>query len=476
MTVRLFIDLPEPARVRAAYALDVLFEGIGVAVQHVTQDADVVYSTQKPQGDALWLQASHGTDWDDLTIEVVQFEGMPLIVPKGDTARDVVRSAYAYLTGIPERSAPRDWAGRPVSDSNFRDFGLHRTPVVSRYASWLEDQLPPRLLADRVARWPKGKRCAVVLSHDVDGPFSKTPPAVAWQGIRGMAGQRAWGKLPRMLAGFAKISLRHRGDPRRDPNLRFRDWVDFAGSLGGRQTFYVAVRPFWERGAHPRDVGYDFRHPAILDSLREARDRGAEIGVHASINAKLSQARMTEERERLAVALGGYQVRGLRHHFWATDAELPERTSWLHAAAGFDYDSSFGLNDAPGFRRGMAWPFEPFDHERGERIPLLQIPPTMMDGGVFYRDVTPEEGTAQMRSHFADVFAHGGAAVLDWHMEQMNPARLRGAGPLLIAVLRDLAADSEVWWPSAAELCDWWRERRRALAKLHELEGETGRS
>lgn len=475
MTVRLLIDVPEPARVRAAYALDVLFEGIGVPVLHVTENADVVYSARKPQTGALWLHASAAADWDALAVEVVQFEGMPLIVPKGDESRDLVRSAYAYLTGIAERSAPRDWAGRPVSDSNFRDFGLHRAPVVAQYATWLEKQLPPRLLGDRIARWPNGKRCAVVLSHDVDGPFSRTPPAVAWQSIDGMARRGAWRKLPRMLAGFAKVAVRHRGDPRRDPNLKFHEWVDCAEALGGRQTFYVAVRPFWERGAHARDVGYDFRHPAILDSLREVAARGAEIGVHASINAKLSQEWMTEERERLRDALGGYRVRGLRHHFWATDAELPERTSWLHARAGFDYDSSFGLNDAPGFRRGMAWPFDPFDPERGERIPLLQIPPTMMDGGVFYRDVTPEQGTAEMRAHFADVFAYGGAAVLDWHMEQMNPVRLRGAGPLLLAVLRELANDGEVWWPSAAELCDWWGERRRTLERLQKSRGEEGR-
>ncbi len=460
MTLRLLIDAPEPIRARAAYALDVLFEGLGVAVQHVTDNADVVYSARQPQTAALWLQASSDTDWDSLDIDIVQFEGMPLIVRKGHQACDVVRSAYAYLTGVPERSAPRDWAGRPVSDSNFRDFGLHAAPVVARYAAWLERQLPP---GERIERWPHGKRYAVVLSHDVDGPFSGTLPSYAWNRVRAIASRGEWLDVPRALAWLAKVALRYRIDPRRDPNLKFGEWIDFAESLGGRSTFYVAVRSSSEPGAHPRDVGYDFRHPALLDSLRNAADRGAELGVHASINAKLSQRAMSEERERLSEALGGYVVRGLRHHFWATDPELPERTSWLHAGAGYDYDSSFSLNDRPGFRRGMAWPFDPFDRERGERVPLLQLPPTMMDGAIFYRDVAPEQGQAEMREHFAGVFAHGGAAVLDWHMEQLNPARLRGAGPLLLEVLRGLAADSSIWWPSAAELAEWWKQRRTRL-------------
>ena len=465
MTVKIFIDAADAVRERAGYAIDVLFEGVGLPVARAASaaDADVVYSAEKPAGNALWLRATRSREWDGDDVEVVEQDGMPCIAARGEGCADLVRSAYSYLTGAPERLSPRDWAGRPIGTPEFRAFGLHRTPVVARYVEWLERGLPPDLLRGRVARWPNGKKYAVVLSHDVDGPFSSVLPSYAWGWTRRLAADGAWGGVPRAALSFVKAAVTYRGNPRRDPNLRFADWIDVARSLGGRQTFYVAVRSAAEKGTHPLDVSYDFRHPALLGELRGAIERGAEIGIHASIHAKLSQDAMTEERERLRDALGGYDVRGLRHHYWATDPESSERTSWLHAAAGFDYDSSMGLNDSPGFRRGMVWPFHPFDRERARRLPVLQVPPTMMDGGVFYRDVTAEEGEGEMRAHFAEVFARGGAAVLDWHMEQMNPTRLRGAGPLLVKVLRDLAEDSAVWWPSAAQVADWWRERRRAI-------------
>lgn len=463
MTLRLFVDVAEPVRVRAVWALSVLFEGIGVPVRDAVSasEAEVVYASEKPAGDVVWLQATRDRDWDGGAIALARLDTVPVIVAKDDPTPDIVRSAYAYLTGVPERLASRDWAGRPISDSNYREFGLHRIPVIAHYAECLERRLPP---GERIPRWPHGKRRAVVLSHDVDAPFSGILPSYAWNRVRDFARRGEWRHVPRALGSFGKAALRYRTDPRRDPNLRFDAWVDFADSIGAQQTFYVAVRSAADRHAHARDVSYDFRHPALLGSLHRAAERGAEIGLHASIHAKRAPERMAEEREWLRDALGGYDIRGLRHHFWAVDPELPERTSWLHASAGFTYDSSFGLNDAPGFRRGMAWPFDPFDRERGERVPLLQVPPTLMDGNIFYRDVTPEEGQAEIRAHFGDVFSSGGAVVLDWHMEQMNPGRLRNAGPLLAEVLRELAIDNDIWWPSAAQLAAWWLERRQRLA------------
>ena len=114
----------------------------------------------------------------------------------------------------------------------------------------------------------------------------------------------------------------------------------------------------------------------------------------------------------------------------------------------------------------MIWPYFPFDHERGERVPLLQIPPTLMDGGIFYHEVTPQEGLRQIRDHFREVFYVGGAVVLDWHLEQLNPARLRGAGPVLARMLGELAHDGDIFWASPLQLAKWWQERRRQITEL----------
>ncbi len=210
------------------------------------------------------------------------------------------------------------------------------------------------------------------------------------------------------------------------------------------------------------DVNYDFRDPAMVGAMRKAIENGWEIGLHASVNARQDPIRF----RRRATSRGSARwvsAEGPEHHYWATDAETPERTLWAHASAGFEYDSSLGLNDSPGFRRGLMWPFHPFDRERAQIVPILEVPPTLMDGGVFYRDVTADEGAEAISAHLRRVFTAGGAAVLDWHLEQCNPARLRGAGPVLSSVLLELAGDGDIFWASPAELADWWQTRRKRL-------------
>jgi hypothetical protein len=59
--------------------------------------------------------------------------------------------------------------------------------------------------------------------------------------------------------------------------------------------------------------------------------------------------------------------------------------------------------------------------------------------------------------------------VLDWHLEQSNPERLDGIGPLLQDILRDVAARSDVAWLKAADVADWWKQRRRMLSPETEV-------
>jgi hypothetical protein len=236
------------------------------------------------------------------------------------------------------------------------------------------------------------------------------------------------------------------------------------GAIPSVSCFYIAVTTSADLHASSVDVCYDFRHLAMVAALCQALEAGWEVGLHASVNAKQDPGRFVVEKQLLESQLCGYRVRGLRHHYWAMDSNTPERTLWAHAAAGFDYDSSLGLNDSPAFRRGMAWPFQPFDRDRAERVPILEIPPTLMDGGIFSHKITPDKGYWQMKQHIKRVFSLGGCVVFNWHLEQLNPNRLRGAGPILARVLQELSEDSNIFWTSPAQLSDWWRSRQRQLA------------
>jgi hypothetical protein len=478
--IRYALEVDPTSDACAEYAVRLLLEGIGVAGQRcaLPADADLVYAVEPPADlpdHALWIRACGASDWDGGAAAIVWSGDLPVVAGNGrervsavvdHVGEDIVYSTYAIASGALERRAPKDKWGVPRADEGLlaREGALAR-PAVAVYCRHLVTALERRRRSplETVPRWPAGKRYAVVLSHDVDVPFARAPWAFYGRRLRRNIADRNPRAALRGVLQAAKAAAVTRGqmrDAASDANFCFDAWFDLEASLSAASCFYVAVTSSADRAASAYDVNYDFRHPELVSALRRAVDAGWEVGLHASINAYRSPDRLKDERGMLESVLGAYRVQGVRHHYWALDPRHPERTLRLHDGAGLSYDSSFGLNDAPGFRRGMAWPFEPFDSERREAVSMLEVPPTLMDGGIFYRPVTPDEGRRLIEEHIGIVRELGGAAVLDWHLEQLNPARLRGAGTALVAVLAALAADSTVYWATPGQVAQWWRARR----------------
>lgn len=470
----------------ARYALELLLEGGGLACMLVEDEgaADIVYSPTPPAAGPLWIRADHVDNWDDPAPQLAWLDTLPILYQtlrpeeSGLGARlieaDIVYSAYSLVTGALERSLPKDAWGVPIfASSRPHESGLLKLPIIAMYAEFLLERLRRRAgssssstAIDPVPRWPGGKKHAVILSHDVDDPFSTPRPGYFLRRARTSAARRDWGRVYSDMRQWAAMTMVRRYKPpaaERDPNFCFGQWLEIGRELGVTACFYVAVVSSAESCGAPNDVAYDFRHPAITGALRRAAQAGWEIGLHASINAKFSSGRLAGEKQLLESRLDGYTVEGLRHHYWSMDAETPDSTLWSHHAAGFKYDSSLGINDVPGFRRGMIWPFQPFDRSRKSILPILEIPPTLMDGGIFYRPIAFEEGCRKIKEHVALAFKYDGAVVFDWHMEQLNAARLHGAGPALVSVLRELAQDSDVYWASPAEAASWWNLRRQQI-------------
>jgi len=74
-----------------------------------------------------------------------------------------------------------------------------------------------------------------------------------------------------------------------------------------------------------------------------------------------------------------------------------------------------------------------------------------------------KEKKKEILDHIKRTFESGGAVVMNWHLEQLNPSRLRRAGPTLVDALLELVNDSEIYWASPKELSQWWSARREKL-------------
>jgi hypothetical protein len=413
--VRLERDSPA-----ARWALDVLLRLAGVRWRHAEPGEEAMLT----YGAAGEIPTGPAEGWDEPSPLVARSEELPIVhLPGGPKTRrsghglgfDAIYAAYALLTAPWERVDPANEVGTPIAAEGWlARNGLLDEPLVHRYAEELRGLLhvAPRAPASGI----------LVLTHDVDEQF------------RGRFGVReAKTRLGRDLRARRPSSLRRMaglvrrlGARGRDPNDRWDEWRALVDGWGGRATFFVASYNLFDAAAERYDVAYDVRDPVVAETFRDLAGRGAEIGVHLSLQARRGSEQIRRERERLEQSLGR-PVRSARHHWWALGRDSL-RTLRAHAEAGLVVDCSFGFNDRPGFRRGIAAPFRPFDPEAGAPIDLWALPTVAMDRALFDGEADAQQAGASLRSLYETTRDVGGALVLDWHSHVLNPAAMHGAG------------------------------------------------
>ena len=465
--IRYKINLPDALHARARFGLRLLFEAQGIVSAPAAgdEDPDLVYGGREGEEPAQALHVPHfDGNWDDPE------RSLPTD-PSDVNDADPVSLTWFFAAGIAESVQNRSDFGLPIARGSrlWREGALQRPYVAELSGSLL--RLVRRHAEARnrsvpvIPRWPDGRTFAIVVTHDVDRPFSR-PPASHYRARIARDWRRGtYRDATRGALAFVKnvvIAGDSGRDPHNDPQFGFDRWMRVEEDLGIRSAFYFAVRGSADAVGNVHDVYYDARHPAIVGAMRDAIARGFEVGLHASIASRDDPSLLADERKQLSTLLDGLDVRGVRHHYLALSPSLPERTLGEHASVGFRYDSSLGFSDAAAFRRGVAWPFRPFDKEHGSEINVLQIPLTAMDIGLFHHARLESEPIAALEAHVDTVEKAGGCAVLNWHVANAAPERLHGAGPALIEVLRRRIErhGNSVWLTTPGRLEAWWTERR----------------
>jgi hypothetical protein len=391
------MTVPERVERRARWVLDTL----GATGLHVGGDLPYV-----PEA---WESVEHG------------------VRPEGDA----VAEAFFHLARVEEIGGARD-------DRN-------RFPAAS---SCLDPLDPPleRLRRELGVEPPRygGARFAVALTHDVDVPWRWTPI-----GIRGAAARLKSRQL-REAGALARVPLHKlRGT---DPNWRFKEIVAEERAHGARgSTFYVIAGH-----GHPADgaapEAYDRLRPKLVEELLEA---GAEVGLHGSYLAADEPDRLAQEAETLRALAGS--VEGHRYHYLRID---PHRNLVPLAGLGFRYDTTLGFSDALGFRAGIAHPFHPWDFERDEPAPIVEVPLAVMDATLAearYQGLTAAQAKPQLIALLDHAAEHGGGFSILWHPDRFDAPSARGWDRLYFELLDAVRERGGVCLPAgelAASLYD----------------------
>lgn len=396
---------------------------------------------------------------------VLPFDNVPLLRFAGETPRaampddtrlefpvDVLFGCYWWLTGAREPTYRRDRVDNLYLDGSvvLRE-GLLARPMVSLLAGMLRRRLESRGLPAGRPPWaPIGHDAAFVFTHDVDYP----------EIIR-------WIEVPRILAsgrqGAARLALDVA--TRRSHYWTFREWIDFTEGLGTRPAFYFMARQgsLLQYAMGTPDDFYDVGSRRFRELFAELRDRGCEIGLHASFHAHRSVDQLRTERERIEDIAGVSRI-GNRHHYWHLDPAAPNETLRRHELAGLSYDSSLGLEFHPGFRRGICHPFRVFHPGERRELGIVQLPPAWMDDHFDRRlrqnGITNPDAAAR---ELVDVArATHGVVVVDYHSRGANGAIYPRYGPWLMRFVRE-STGSDMHFTTPGSLVDAWREHAAAL-------------
>jgi hypothetical protein len=428
--------------------------------------------------------------------------------PRPTSLPDLALAAFYFLSRWEEWQAPeRDRFGRfPLAASVFGRglWSLTECPV-ERYAHALVGALCPegvgcrgKGVVDRhLHRSPYTLRpgFTIGLSHDIDSlqrwdgrGFARTGRSMVW--ALGRARFRAAVRDGLELVGGLRVRV---GGG--DPHMNLEQILALEQDLGVRSTFFLLPRHShrWD-GTHPS--WYQRQLPAMARLLADV----AEIGVHAStacsgdpalnrdaqdgqdgrrdlfpssnpghpgpvtgelvgVPERRNVLSLREERERLEGLIEA-PVRGVRFHNLRCRCDLMKDV----AAAGYEYDSTLGFAEGPGFRAGIARPFQLYDCERDCPLDLIEVPLAVMDTTLLsprYLGLDALKGREQALAALEAVRDCGGAAALLWHNDNLPPNEAGGFARLYAELIEWVRAEGGRMCP-LSELVDEWKNARNA--------------
>ncbi len=238
---------------------------------------------------------------------------------------------------------------------------------------------------------------------------------------------------------------------------------DYAAADGKRPSTFFLV-PFKQHAGVAPDGRVNRRRACaydVLDISREVLETascGNEIAVHG-IDAWRDSVAGQAELARISGVVGRQKIRGVRMHWLYFGSDSPRRLE----AAGFDYDSTCGFNDAVGYRAGTSQAFCAPGTDR-----LIELPLLIMDTALFYpgrMNLTRTEAWRLCRRIVTTAARFGGTVVINWHDRSLAPERLWGA--FYAALLAHIERRHRVWFATAADAVDWLRWRRAIRFTTH---------
>ena len=308
---------------------------------------------------------------------------------------------------------------------------------------------------------PAGYEFMACLTHDVDftgireHKFDSTMWGFVYRALVGsfrdaLGGRTSWSKCRRNWRAVFSLPLVYLGLIE-DFWLEFDRYMEIEKGLGST-FFFIPFKNYpGTRNSQPapkrRAAKYDLL--TIKKEIRALIDNGCEVGLHG-VDAWQGTEQARTELSRIQEVTRQPNA-GVRMHwlYWAdTSPKALEE-------AGLSYDSTFGYNDAVGFRAGTAQAFCPLGGESFIELPLIA-----QDTALFYPDrmgLSETEAMDSCRQLIRQALLFGGVLTINWHTRSLSPERLWG--DFYQEFLNEIK-EHRVWFRTAGHAVRWFQSRR----------------
>jgi peptidoglycan/xylan/chitin deacetylase (PgdA/CDA1 family) len=283
--------------------------------------------------------------------------------------------------------------------------------------------------------WPENHRFAAFLTHDID---TVSP---SWKNCFFAAAKLAL-RLPQKSLG--RLANKIKRDNSQNPYWNFKKIVDLEKKYDAKSTFFF-------KAAIKDNVRWVYDINNLRNELHFLVDQKWEVGLHSGFYSFNDPIALRKEKAKMEDVLGK-KILGVRNHYLRFG--IPE--TWkLLANLGFEYDTSFGYPDMPGFRNGMCHPFKPYDLFDDKEIDILEIPLVIMDNSLLRMD--QDKAWALVKYLINNTAKSNGVITILWHNTSFDEVIFDNAARLYERILH-LLRRKNAWMTSGEEIFRFWME------------------